>query len=47
MLTLPLITDHTGPWPEYYIDDDGEVQRERVIFSNDEQISLSLQLSTE
>ncbi|XP_052094816.1 polycomb group protein Psc-like [Mytilus californianus] len=36
-----------GPWPEYYIDDDGEIQRERVIFSDDEQISLSLQLSTD
>lgn len=39
--------DNNGPWPEYYIDDDGEIQRERVIFSNDEQISLSLQLSAD
>lgn len=39
--------ENDGPWPEYYIDDDGEVQRERVIFSDDEQISLCLQLSAE
>ncbi|XP_048756041.2 polycomb group protein Psc-like [Ostrea edulis] len=31
--------------PEYYTDDDGEIQRERVIFAEDEQISLALQLS--
>nr|XP_022306604.1 polycomb group protein Psc-like isoform X2 [Crassostrea virginica] len=30
---------------EYYTDDDGEVQRARVIFAEDEQISLALQLS--
>lgn len=33
--------------PEYYTDDDGEIQRERVIFAEDEQISLALQLSPE
>ena len=32
---------------EYYTDDDGEVQRARVIFAEDEQISLALQLSPE
>lgn len=32
---------------EYYLDDDGEIQRERVIFAEDEQISLALQLSSE
>ncbi|XP_062575106.1 myb-like protein X [Saccostrea cucullata] len=31
--------------PEYYTDDDGEIQRERVIFAEDEQISLALHLS--
>ncbi|KAK3102322.1 hypothetical protein FSP39_010446 [Pinctada imbricata] len=33
--------------PEYYIDEDGEIQRERVIFSEDEEISLALELSTD
>lgn len=32
---------------EYYLDDDGEIQRERVIFAEDEQISLALQLSAD
>lgn len=32
---------------EYYLDDDGEIQRERVIFAEDEQISLALQLSSD
>lgn len=30
-----------------YLDEDGEVQQERVIYSEDEQISLALELSIE